>query len=100
VDGLRRRGRAGSRETPLEPDHETLAAPETNCKEAACDARALREALQRLPPGQREAIRMLKLDEMSLKDAAAASGMSLAALKVATHRGLKNLRKIFGKQGA
>src|SRR5262249_33658118 len=57
VDGLRRRGRAGSRETPLEPDHETLAAPETNCKEAACDARALREALQRLPPGQREAIR-------------------------------------------
>jgi RNA polymerase sigma-70 factor (ECF subfamily) len=38
---------------------------------------------------------MLKLEEMSLKEAAAASGVSIAALKVATHRGLKNLRKIF-----
>jgi RNA polymerase sigma-70 factor (ECF subfamily) len=42
---------------------------------------------------------MLKLEEMSLKEAAAASGMSVAALKVATHRGLKSLRKVFGRQG-
>jgi RNA polymerase sigma-70 factor (ECF subfamily) len=55
--------------------------------------------VERLPPGQREAVRLLKLKEMSLKEAAAASGMSIAALKVATHRGLKNLRKIFGRQG-
>jgi RNA polymerase sigma-70 factor (ECF subfamily) len=41
---------------------------------------------------------MVKLEEMSLKEAAATSGMSVAALKVATHRGLKNLRKIFGKK--
>jgi len=99
VDGLRRRGRAAARETPLEAEHETFAAPETNFQEAASDGRAVREALAGLPPGQREAIRMLKLEEMSLKEAAAASGMSVAALKVATYRGLKNLRKIFGKQG-
>jgi RNA polymerase sigma-70 factor (ECF subfamily) len=99
VDGLRRRGRAASRETPLESEHETFAAPETNLQEAASDGRALREALEGLPPGQREAIRMLKLEEMSLKEAAAASGMSVAALKVATHRGLKSLRKVFGRQG-
>jgi DNA-directed RNA polymerase specialized sigma24 family protein len=35
---------------------------------------------------------------VSLKEAASASGMSIAALKVATHRGLKNLREIFAKQ--
>ena len=99
VDGLRRRGRIGSRETPLEVEHETFSAPETNYHEAASDGRALREALEGLPPGQREAIRMLKVEEMSLKQAATASGMSVASLKGATHRGLKNLRKIFGKQG-
>jgi RNA polymerase sigma factor (sigma-70 family) len=99
VDGLRRRGRAASRETPLEAEYETFAAPETNVHDAASDGRAVREALEGLPPGQREAIRMLKLEEMSLKEAAAGSGMSVAALKVATHRGLKSLRKIFRRQG-
>jgi RNA polymerase sigma-70 factor (ECF subfamily) len=99
VDGLRRRGRAVSRETPLEAEHETFAAPETNFQEAASDGRAVREALKGLPRGQREAIRMLKLEEMSLNEAAAASGMSVAALKVATHRGLKSLRKIFWRKG-
>jgi RNA polymerase sigma-70 factor (ECF subfamily) len=95
VDGLRRRGRTASRETPLDVEHETFAAPETNYHEVASDGRTLREALEALPPKQKDAIRMLKLEEMSLKEAAAASGVSIAALKVATHRGLKNLRKIF-----
>lgn len=99
VDGLRRRGRASAHEAPLEDEHETFAAPETNYHETASEARALREAVGSLPPGQREAIRLLKLEELSLKDAAAASGMSVAALKIATHRGLKKLRRIFGQQG-
>jgi RNA polymerase sigma factor (sigma-70 family) len=99
VDGLRRRGRSGSRETPLDTEHETFAAPETNYHEAASEARALREAVEALPPGQREAVRLLKLEEMSLKEAAAASGMSVTALKVATHRALKNLRKLLGSKG-
>ncbi len=43
---------------------------------------------------------MLKLEEMSLKEAAAASGMSVAALKVATHSALKTLRKWFESQGS
>ncbi|HYQ93727.1 MAG TPA: sigma-70 family RNA polymerase sigma factor [Burkholderiales bacterium] len=98
IDGLRRRGRAALRETPLEAEHETFAGPEANFHEAASNGRALREALEGLPPGQRDAIRMLKLEEMSLKEAAAASGMSITALKVATHRGLKRLRNIFGRQ--
>lgn len=98
VDGLRRRGRTAARETPLDAEHETFAAPEANYHEAASEARALREAVERLPPGQREAVRLLKLKEMSLKEAAAVSGMTVAALKVATHRALKSLRKMLGRQ--
>jgi len=99
VDGLRRRGRSRAREVALDIEHETFAAPQANLAETASDGRVLRDAIERLPPGQRDAIRMLKLQEMSLKEAAAASGMSVAALKVATHRALKNLRKMFGRQG-
>src|SRR5437899_3758709 len=98
VDGLRRQGRSRAREVALETEHETFAAPEANYHEAASEARALREAVESLPPGQRDAIRMLKLQEMSLKEAAAASGMTVAALKVATHRALKSLRKVLGRQ--
>lgn len=98
IDGLRRRGRSAAREVPLDTEHETFAAPESNYQEAASDGRALREALKDLPPGQREAIRMVKLEDMSLKEASAASGMSVAALKVAIHRGLRNLQTIFGKK--
>ena len=98
VDGLRRQGRSRAREVALDAEHETFAAPEANYHEAASEARALREAVESLPPGQRDAIRMLKLQEMSLKEAAAVSGMTVVALKVATHRALKSLRKILGRQ--
>jgi RNA polymerase sigma-70 factor (ECF subfamily) len=54
----------------------------------------LRHAVQRLPAAQREAIQLMKLQELSLRQASAASGMTVAALKVATHRGLKALRKL------
>jgi RNA polymerase sigma-70 factor, ECF subfamily len=58
----------------------------------------LGKAIERLPPEQRQAIRLLKLNEMSLKEAAEASGRSIAALKVATHRAIKGLRKMLGRQ--
>ena len=54
---------------------------------------ALREAIEALPGGQRDAIEMLKLKEMSLKEAAAASGTTIGALKVATHRAMAALRR-------
>jgi RNA polymerase sigma-70 factor (ECF subfamily) len=58
------------------------------------------EAIEQLPVGQRDAMRMLKLEEMSLHDAAAASGTSVAALKVATHRAMKRLREMFQQRGS
>lgn len=96
VDCLRRHGRSRGRETSLEDEHETFAAPGANLQEQASDGRVLRQAVDELPQGQRDAIRLLKLEGLSLKEAAVASGMSVAALKVATHRGLKNLRKLIG----
>ena len=56
------------------------------------DPEALRQALSTLPKGQRTAIELLKLREMSLKEASKASGMSVSALKVATHRATRALR--------
>ncbi|TCW83167.1 RNA polymerase subunit sigma [Burkholderia sp. SRS-46] len=100
VDALRRQGRALSRETPLDSDHETLSGDGANLMEEAADAQVLRALLAQLPPGQRDAVRLLKLEEMSLKEAAAATGMSVAALKVAVHRGVRTLRKLLGNDGS
>jgi RNA polymerase sigma-70 factor (ECF subfamily) len=41
---------------------------------------------------------LLKLRGLSLKEAASESGMSVAALKVASHRGLKALRTMLDKR--
>jgi len=97
IDQLRRQGRTRAREVALDLEHETFSAPEANLGEADWNQRVLGDAIGRLPPGQREAVRLLKLQEMSLRQAATASGMSVAALKVAMHRAMKNLRKILGK---
>src|SRR5215469_4560814 len=94
VDRLRRQGRLRSRETALTSDHETFPAHQANLDEEVSRRRELRAALDNLPPGQRQAIRLLKLKEMSPKEAATATGLSVTALKGATHRALKNLRKM------
>ena len=99
VDRLRRQGRVRLHEAPLEPDHETFGANETNYAEESADAQALRQAVARLPAGQRQAIQLMKLQELSLRQASAASGMTVAALKVATHRGLKRLRQLLAGTG-
>jgi RNA polymerase sigma factor (sigma-70 family) len=56
------------------------------------DPDALRQAVKGLPKGQRTAIELLKLRELSLKEAAEISGMSISALKVSVHRAIKSLR--------
>jgi RNA polymerase sigma factor (sigma-70 family) len=53
---------------------------------------ALQKAIRALPAGQRSAIELLKLREMSLREAAAASGMSISALKASVHRAVRTLR--------
>lgn len=94
IDRLRRQGRLRSRESAFDAEHETFPAPQANLDEVILDRRTLRNAIESLTPGQREAIRLLKLEELSLKEAAAVSGMSVMSLKLATHRAMKKLRKI------
>ncbi len=100
IDRLRRQGRVRSRETALLPEHETFAVEPANVSEKALQRRDLEAAVEKLPPGQRQAIRLLKLEERSLKEAAAISGMTIASLKVATHRAIKSLREILGAGSA
>lgn len=97
VDRLRRRGRLAA-ETALGPEHETIAATGPNLYALLSGRRGLRDAIDRLPPGQRRAVLLLKLRGLSLKEAASESGMSVAALKVASHRGLKALRAMFDRR--
>ncbi|HVB17829.1 MAG TPA: sigma-70 family RNA polymerase sigma factor [Stellaceae bacterium] len=100
IDRLRRQGRLRARETVLQPEHETFLVDQANLSEKALDRRDLATAIDKLPVGQRQAIRLLKIEEKSLKEAAAMSGMTIASLKVATHRAIKSLRKILGAGSA
>jgi RNA polymerase sigma-70 factor, ECF subfamily len=95
IDRLRRETRTRLREVELLPEHETLlpGAANFHSEEAPASDAALHAAITALPRDQREAISLLKLKEMSLKEAALASGRSVSALKVATHRAIKSLRK-------
>ena len=99
IDRLRRDTRRRTREVALSADHETFADPATNLHKDTPDEAALAQAIERLPADQRQTIRMLKLNEMSLKEAAAASGRSIPALKIATHRAIKSLRRLLKPQG-
>lgn len=93
ADGVRRRARTSRREIAVDTLDVTFSAGATNIDyEASADSETLRKAIAELPPGQRQAIELLKQKEMSLKEASAATGTSIAALKVATHRALKALR--------
>jgi len=94
IDRARRRTVLLAREVALEPEHETFSVADANFHERAWERRRLRQAVESLPLAQRQAIALLRLRELSLKEAALESGRSVAALKIAAHRALKALRGI------
>jgi RNA polymerase sigma-70 factor (ECF subfamily) len=96
IDRLRRHGRRGGRETPIEDFSETLAAPGANHGEEKVASAELRAAVAELPQAQRTALGLAKLEDLPLAEASARSGMSVGSLKVATHRAMKALRKRLG----
>lgn len=63
------------------------------------EAESLHQAVEGLSPRQREAIRLLRLSEMSLNEAAEQSRQSVGSLKVACHRALKSLQQILAQKG-
>ncbi len=99
IDRLRSRGRLAMREINIEFEHENFAAPELEVG-SAMDRDTLQAGLAALPQRQREAITLLKLQEMSLAEASSRSGQSISALKVSVHRGIKALRRLLGPQDA
>ena len=98
IDRLRRHGRRGGRETPIDDFRETLAAPGANQGEAKVASAELRAAVAELSEAQRTALGLAKLEDLPLAEASARSGMSVGALKVATHRAMKALRRRLGAE--
>jgi len=93
VDQARRNSRRSANEVSVDEYPTHIADEDANAAvDGYGDPEALRQAIQALPKGQRSAIELLKLREMSLKEAAQATGMSISALKVSVHRAIKTLR--------
>jgi RNA polymerase sigma-70 factor (ECF subfamily) len=94
ADAGRRHVRQRAHEIGVDDLDVTFHAPAANSREETFgDPDALAQAIQALPPGQRQAVELLKLRELSLKEASALTGMSIGALKIATHRAITSLRR-------
>lgn len=101
ADVRRQRHRHAARETSLEdlpvtsdtvityPDQDTM-----------IDRATMRAAVGQLTSRDREILNMMKLQELSLREAAALSGLSVATLKVGTFRAIKRLRRAMGVDDA
>jgi RNA polymerase sigma-70 factor (ECF subfamily) len=99
ADVQRRQVRRTRGEVAVENLPETFSDEETKeLVDRMADSEALAQALARLPAGQRRAVELLRIKEMSLKEASAASGMSVAALKVSMHRAMRSLRTILTRR--
>lgn len=104
IDLLRKRTRRLHHELAQESDWSQIQSndesPEQTLDRGQQD-QVLGEAVNRLPARQREAIRLLRLSELSLCEAAAQSDQSIGSLKVACHRALKSLqRALTGKESS
>jgi RNA polymerase sigma-70 factor, ECF subfamily len=71
--------------------------PERPADVSNAAAPELGEVLAGLPPDQRDAFSMLKLDGLSVEKAAARAGVSVGALRVRAHRAYKSLKRLIGE---
>jgi RNA polymerase sigma-70 factor (ECF subfamily) len=98
LDRGRSRGRMAQRQAGLDAAAE-VSAPGDGAEAELGQRRAaaaLREAIGTLPVAQRTAIGLTKIEGLSLVEASRRSGMTVGALKVATHRALRSLRRRLG----
>jgi len=89
VDYLRR-SRGSAMDVPIEEAEKVLADEDPSSIESSLD---LAQLMARLSPKARQAIQFVKLDGLSISEAAARSGMSQSAVKVSVHRGLRALSR-------
>jgi RNA polymerase sigma-70 factor (ECF subfamily) len=98
IDAARKRGRIAAKEVDDGRAYETFADPQANKEEAGEASQELKEMTSALSPAQQEALELVKLKEMSLVEASAVSGQSVASLKVNIHRAMKKLRVNLSKR--
>ncbi len=95
VDHLRRTNALIS-DLPLEEVEELTARDDGVAMESGID---LHKLMSQLPVKMRKAIQLVKLDELSVSEAAKRSGMSESAVKMSVHRGLKTLAELIRRGG-
>ena len=89
VDLWRRRGRREALHEPLDDlDESAHPLADDNAQPARRDLAVLLDAL---PPAQQQAIVLTRIEGLSMLEASSRTGVSVAALKVQVHRGLKRL---------
>lgn len=93
IDYLRRT-RATVANVPLEDVEEIVAHDERAAAESSLDLETL---LEKLPPKIRNAIHYVKLDGLSVAEAAVRGGMSESSVKVSVHRGMKMLSSLIAR---
>ncbi len=76
---------------PLEDVEEVLGVAEDTTSDTARD---LDHLMAQLPPAQRAAITLVKIEGRSIEETAARTGLSPSNVKVSVHRGLKKLRAL------
>jgi len=91
VDLLRRRAGREVLNDPLDDELEVFAVSDHDAADARRD---LGKLLEKLPDRQRLPIVHMKLEGLSVAEAARVTGMSEAAVKVGVHRGLKALAEL------
>jgi RNA polymerase sigma-70 factor (ECF subfamily) len=96
IDYLRR-AKASATDLPVEEAPELLADDDAIAVDSRLD---LQKLMAQLAPKTRRAIQLVKLDGLSVTEAAARSGMSESAVKVSVHRGLRALSLLIGKGAA
>ena len=94
IDHLRRT-KASSADVPIEDADEILARDDHAAAESAYD---LNRLLAQIPKKMRNAIQCVKLDGLSVAEAANRCGVSESAIKVNVHRGLKALATLIARE--
>src|SRR6516162_5432736 len=87
VDYLRRT-KAAKMDVPVEEAEGVFAVDDVSAVDSGLD---LTKLLAQLTPKMRQAIQFVKLDGLSVSEAAKRAGMSQSAIKVSVHRGLRTL---------
>lgn len=94
IDLWRRHGRRDAELASLDELEEHEAPASADDGEGHAARRDLGVLLRSIPPAQREAIVLMKIEGLTLAEVSVRTGASVAAVKVQVHRGLKKLAEL------